>query len=233
MTAVKTNSTPRFIITESSQNIFQNININNNININKNNNNNNQPTITITERRKVETLLLYCCNFFSSFCCLLLLITASGLLMLRVKDVSGSSGEFKDYYTCLKINIKIYCGEVVDKLINVCLWAWPTFQSALQKFFACNLQCYESHSNWTNSVLDLILLMQSQQIRYCRRKMEDLLQIVILFSRKEYLKGGGNVELDYIEIGTKYLNNGPRNIFDKYTNFVLKIRKILKIYKYF
>ena len=63
--------------------------------------------------------------------------------------------------------------------------------------------------------------------------MEDLLQIVILFSQKEYLNGGGNVELDYIELGTKYLNNGPRNIFDKYTNFVLKIRKILKIYKYF
>ena len=59
------------------------------------------------------------------------------------------------------------------------------------------------------------------------------LQIVILFSRKEYLNSGGNVELDYIELGTKYLNNGPRNIFDKYTNFVLKIRKILKIYKYF
>ena len=66
--------------------------------------------------------------------------------------------------------------------------------------------------------------------------MEDLLQFVskvILFSRKEYLNGRGNIELDYIELGTKYLNNGPRNIFDKYTNFVLQRRKILKIRKYF
>ena len=73
--------------------------------------------------------------------------------------------------------------------------------------------------------------------------MEDILQFVsiiisitlkvILFSQKDYLNGGGNIELDYIEIGTKYLNNGPRNIFDKYTNFVLQKRKIRKIYKYF
>jgi hypothetical protein len=37
------------------------------------------------------TLERNCWSFFSSFCCLRLRITASGLEMLRVKLVSGSS----------------------------------------------------------------------------------------------------------------------------------------------
>ena len=125
-------------------------------------------------RMSAKTLLLYCCSFFSSFCCLLLLITASGLLMLRVKDVSGSSGGFKDKSRhklgSKSINVNIYCGE--DKLKMIMFKAWPTFQSALclQKFFFAkfNLQSlkfnvYESIQIEKIHCWHSLLLMRSQQ----------------------------------------------------------------------
>ncbi|MPC41958.1 hypothetical protein E2C01_035569 [Portunus trituberculatus] len=49
------------------------------------------PTLRVPPVSGPPSLLLNCCSFFSSFCARLRLITASGLLMLRVKLVSGSS----------------------------------------------------------------------------------------------------------------------------------------------
>ena len=94
------------------------------------------------KEQKLETLLLYCCSFFSSFCCLLLLITASGLLMLRVKDVSGSSGEFKNKHQHQQSHHKQYLWRGIlmfvcdDRLV-------PLFNQlcVAKVFFAYNLQC--------------------------------------------------------------------------------------------
>ena len=151
--------------------------------------------------------------------------------MLRVKDVSGSSGGINDnpmHIIHFKINIrkqtKTYCGEKTRQICDYVGFGQFSINLVFEKFLSKTFNVDEFHSNWTNNpLLDFQTRLISCIAAFsAKRMMENLLRGDFQPNRMfEWRKYRIRSCWDSHKISQQWI----QKYIDKYANFVFHIRK--------